>query len=437
MSVDRAGTRPIATTTLTRMRQCEVSVESGPDKGVTARLDDGALVVGSAPECDVVLHDETVSGRHCEIISRGDRVLVRDLGSRNGVLISGVRVVEAFLDANAMLQLGNTRLKLTSNDADVLVTQASVFGPLYGKSAAMRAVFAQLPAVAQSNAPVLLEGETGTGKDVTAEAIHQASGRADGPFVMFDCGAVASSLLEAELFGHEKNAFTGANAAREALAEAANGGTLVIDEVGELPLDLQPKLLRLVERQEIRRVGATATIPIDVRIIACTHRSLRTEAQAGRFREDLFFRLSALRLRLPALRERPDDIPGLVDSLLSARGSSLRFEQLPENDRALLSSHRWPGNVRELRNIAERLIAFPNAGAGSLLDAEGAPAPGGETTGTLEPLPLARQRAQDAFELQYVKEALLRAGNSVTEAAALAGVSRQFLLRLAKKHSLR
>jgi DNA-binding NtrC family response regulator len=255
---------------------------------------------------------------------------------------------------------------------------------------------------------------------------------------MFDCGAVASSLLEAELFGHEKNAFTGANAARAGLAEAANGGTLVIDEVGELPLDLQPKLLRLVERQEIRRVGATATMPIDVRIIACTHRSLRAETQAGRFREDLFFRLSALRLRLPALRERPDDIPGLVDALLSQRGSSLRFDQLSENDRGLLQSHRWPGNVRELRNIAERLIAFPNAAAGSLIDSESGAAPASsEAPGILEPLPVARQRAQDAFELQYVKQALARSGDSITEAAALAGVSRQFLLRLAKKHSLR
>jgi len=433
-----SGTVPIATAELNRMRQCAVSVKKGPDKGATAKLESGSLSIGTAPECDLRLTDDTVSGVHCELLLRADHVLVRDCGSRNGTLLDGVRIIEAMADKAAELKLGNTRLVLEPNDAQVLVSREPSFGPLSGKSAAMRAMFARLPAIASSNGPVLIEGETGSGKDLTAEALHLASSRSAGPFVLFDCGAVAATLVESELFGHEKNAFTGATAARAGLAEEANGGTLVLDEIGELPLELQPKLLRLVEKHEVRRVGATKFSTLDVRIFACTHRSLNAEVAAGRFREDLFFRLSTFRVRMPSLRERPEDIPALVDTLLQAQDSTLRFEQLPDNDRALLLSHQWPGNVRELRNAVERLVTFPGARVGTLLDAEQrAQAKEAATGEKVVPLPVARQMAQDAFERSYLAQVMDRAKGSVTEAARLAGVSRQFVQRMLKKHGLR
>jgi DNA-binding NtrC family response regulator len=428
------GTVPLATAELSTLKRCEVVVKKGAQKGQRAKLDDGALVIGSGPEADLRLEDSTVSGRHCELVARGEQVVVRDLGSRNGVLLDGVRVIEAVVEKGSELTLGTSVLVVEPGDAEVLVSRTSSFGPLFGHSPAMRAVFAQLQSLADSNAPVLVEGETGTGKDVTAEALHQASGRADAPFVVFDCGAVAASLVEAELFGHEKGAFTGAEGARDGLAAAADGGTLVLDEIGELPLELQPKLLRLVEKGEVRRVGSTKSARFDVRIIACTNRSLKVEVAAGRFREDLYFRLSALRVRLPSLRERPDDIPGLVDHLFASTGARLRFEQLGENDRALLLAHRWPGNVRELRNTVERLRTFPTSAVGSLIETDDAAAPA--TTG-LQPLSVARQEATDAFEVAYVRRVLAQAGGSVTEGAKLAGVSRQFLQRLIKKHGLR
>ena len=429
--LEASGTRPLPAMTLGRFFRGSLVVTAGPNKDLRADLDGGALVIGTAAAADLVLTDDTVSGRHAELWVRGDRVYVRDLGSKNGVLINGVRVLEAQVEPSMSLRLGNTSLRVEAENKELPITEAAEFLRLVGASAAMRAIFAQIPSLAASNAPLLIEGETGTGKDRVAEAIHEASLRAGGPLVVFDCGAVAASLVEAELFGHEKRAFTGAEEGRVGLVEAADGGTLVLDEIGELPLELQPKLLRLVERREIRRVGSTAATTVDVRIIACTHRSLRAEVKATRFREDLFFRLSALRLRLPALRERPDDIPVLVDRLLSERGSPRRFNDLSEDDRALLLDHRWPGNVRELRNAVERLLAAVT----TPLVENDATAPG--VAAAWLSLPEARERAQDDFEKAYVRAALARTNGNATEAAKISGVSRQFLQRLIKKHGIR
>ncbi len=299
----------------------------------------------------------------------------------------------------------------------------------------MRTIFGQLPALADSSAPLLLEGETGTGKDLTAEAVHAASPRANKPFVVVDCGAVSATLIEAELFGHEKGAFTGAGAARAGLAEAANGGTLMLDEVGELALELQPKLLRLVERREVRRVGSNVAIPVDLRIISSTHRSLRDDVRAGRFREDLYYRLSTLRLRLPGLRDRPGDLAGLADRLFAQHGSARRFDQLSPSDRAVLQAHRWAGNVRELRNVVERMLTFPHAPVTTLLERDTPPSAAIATTDLS--LKLARDRALSQFERDYLVHVLTLAGGSVTEAAKLAGVSRQLLQRLLLRHKLR
>jgi two-component system, NtrC family, response regulator GlrR len=316
----------------------------------------------------------------------------------------------------------------------VVSLEGGQFGPLYGRCSAMRTIFGQLQALADSRAPLLLEGETGTGKDLTAEAVHSASPRAGKPFVVVDCGAVSATLIEAELFGHEKGAFTGAGAARAGLAEAANGGTLLLDEIGELALELQPKLLRLVERREIRRVGSNEAIPVDLRIIGSTHRALRDEVRAGRFREDLYYRLSTLRLRLPALRDRPGDLAGLADRLFIQHGSPRRFDQLATHDRAVLQSHRWSGNVRELRNVVERMLTFPHAPVSTLLERDSAPS---QIASADLSLKLARDRALSQFEREYLVNVLSLAGGSVTEAAKLAGVSRQLLQRLLHRHRLR
>ena len=427
-------TRLVASARRLKRERLQLVVSGGPDKGMSVALDDGPVVVGTGSGCGLKLTDDTVSSRHCELFWRDGRVTVRDLGSTNGVVLDGVFVTEAIATAGSKIKLAQTALTLKADKAEeIAVSEATRFGPLIGESGAMKALFAQLEAVARSDAAVLLEGETGTGKDLTAEAIHSASARADGPFVVFDCGAAAGTLLEGELFGSEKGAFTGAQQTRVGLAEAADGGTLLLDEVGEVPLELQPKLLRLLERREVRRLGSNAARTVDVRIIGATNRSLRAMVKAGTFREDLYFRLCALKVRLPSLRERLEDVPALVNLMLAEHGSKRSFADLSESDQTLLLEHRWPGNVRELRNVVERLLAFSSVPAMSLVEPELQSVT--DVGDELLPLSVAREKATTAFERRYLKEALGRSKGNVSEAARLAQVSRQFLQRLMRKHS--
>jgi transcriptional regulator with PAS, ATPase and Fis domain len=282
---------------------------------------------------------------------------------------------------------------------------------------------------------VLIEGETGTGKEVVAESLHAASRRAQGPFVVFDCGAVAPSLIESELFGHERGAFTGAVAARAGVFEQAEGGTLFLDELGELPKDLQPKLLRALERREVRRLGSQRVLPVDVRLVAATHRNLAAEVQRGNFRQDLYYRLAAARVRVPPLRDRMEDLPLLVGHFLGKSKPPRSAQEVPSQVWELLRAHRWPGNVRELAHAVERFLVTPER-----VLAEPAPATpievAMEASGPAQPLREARREASEAFERAYVNGVLRRTQGNVTRAAAIAEVSRQMLQKLMRKHGV-
>ena len=304
-------------------------------------------------------------------------------------------------------------------------------GTLVGVSTVMRATFALLLRAARSDVTVLLEGETGTGKEGAAEAIHQTSRRRDKPFVIVDCGAIPANLLESELFGHERGSFTGATGRRIGAFEEASGGTLFLDEIGELPTELQPKLLRALERKQFRRVGANLLQSADVRIVAATNRDLRSEATAGSFRPDLYFRLAVLRIVMPPLDQRREDIPVLVPRLLATLGAA------PEEAARLcapdfiarLQATRWTGNVRELRNHLETCLALGQEAPVSGADAR--PAAGTETYAE------ARKRALDAFERSYLASLLARHGGKVAQAAEEAGVDRVHLYRLMRRHGVR
>jgi transcriptional regulator with GAF, ATPase, and Fis domain len=411
-------------------------VTQGKDLGATATLEGGLVVIGTGQDCDLVLPDDTISARHCEISLDQGALRVRDLGSTNGIKLKQARIRDASLEPGSRILLGTTEILLEEQGRlEIPIAEADSFGPMVGSSLAMRSLYAQLAAVARSQAPLLIEGETGAGKDLAAEAVHLESPRAKGPYIVLDCGAVAGNLLDAELFGHERGAFTGAVAARAGLVEAAEGGPLVLDEIGELPLELQPKLLRLLERKQARRVGNTQTRSFDVRVIACTNRNLRSEVRARRFREDLYFRLAALKLKVPPLRQRLEDLPMLVDLLLEQSGSTVRFATLPESSRELLRAHRWPGNVRELRNVVDRLVAFEGTPT-ELIDQDGGPTRSVSiSSGAWLPLPIAREKATEAFERRYL-ELLLKRAEGIKAAAQQAGVSRQFLQRLLRKHKL-
>jgi DNA-binding NtrC family response regulator len=420
-----------------RYTKVRVEVVRGPDAGSSVDVAGRTVKVGTADDNQLVLTDDSVSRSHCELEPVPGGMRVRDIGSTNGVFAGGVRFYDAVLPFDSRLSLGDTELALSALAETVEREQTTRdrFGDLIGASPRMRELFADLERIAGSDVTLLIEGETGTGKDVVAESVHRASARAAGPFVVLDCGAVSPTLVESELFGHERGAFTGATQAHAGVFEQADGGTLFLDEIGELPRELQPKLLRALDKQQIRRVGGTAVVAFDSRVIAATNRHLRAEVARDRFREDLYFRVAAAHVTVPALRERMEDLPLLVEHFLSLERPRCSASDLPGEVWDLLRAHRWPGNVRELRNAVQRFLVTPDRALRDLAamgSAAGATAASPPTE--LLPLRIARREANDAFERDYLALALKVAGGNVTLAATLSEVSRQNLQKLLKKH---
>jgi len=417
-----------------------IVILSGGAKGTTMPLGE-RLRIGKASDNDVVLPDDTVSRHHCELIRRTDGVHVRDLGSTNGTKVQGARILEAIVGPGTVLKVGEVEVALrpATRNAEVLPSKRAWFGTAIGQSLGMRTIFGVLERTAKTDATVLLEGETGTGKDVLARAIWTESARAQGPFVVVDCVAVSYALLESELFGHEPGAFTDAVAARQGAFELADGGTLFLDEVGELPLDVQPKLLRVLESREYRRMGGSRTLKTDVRILASTRRNLQREVQAGKFREDLYFRLAVVPITVPPLRSRREDIPILVEHIFRATGARLSIG--PEAMQSLMA-HDWPGNLRELRNVLERAAYMAKAAGHSDVGTVSLPTYGGGEGDVFQFEPgksyrETRLKYDAEFERRYVKWLLLRNGGNVSAAARDARMDRKHLHDMAKKHALR
>jgi DNA-binding NtrC family response regulator len=416
------------------IRRFTLRVEHGPDAGRSAEARGARTVIGSEAAAALVLDDGAVSRFHCELVVEAGRVHLRDLGSRNGTTIDGVTIVDAILHPGAVIGVGRDRIRFetTPDHVRLPLSAHGRFGSMVGRSTAMRAAFALLERAAASDATVLLTGETGTGKEAAAESLHLAGARRDGPFIVVDCGAIPPALLEAELFGHDKGAFTGAVSDRVGAFEAASGGTIFLDEIGELATDLQPKLLRALERREVKRLGTTAYAAVDVRVIAATHRDLRAEINARTFRADLYYRLAVVELVLPALRDRLDDLPLIVEHLLAGAGPARRAELTSPAFLAHLAQHRWAGNVRELRNYLERCLALG-------VDLAALPEPG-EPPATIDassPLRAAREAATRQFERAYLEDLLRRHGDNLAAAARAAAVDRAHLYRLLWKHGLK
>lgn len=411
--------------------------------------------IGTHPDNDLTLDDTSVSRHHArmEVDARGYRLI--DLGSKNGTRIDGTRIQEAWVEHGATLHLGHAtlRFELMEEEVEVTLSRRTHFGRLRGRSERMREVFGLLERVAPADVTVLVEGESGTGKELVAQAVHDASPRRDAPFVVFDCSAVSPELIESELFGHVKGAYTGAAHARAGAFESAQGGTLFIDELGELSLDLQPKLLRAIEQRQIRRVGGNDTVDIDVRIVAATNRKLREAVAEGDFREDLYYRLAVITVDLPPLRERPEDIPLLVEHFIQEiqkqRGQdtlNVSFQTMEQ-----LKSHAWPGNIRELRNFIERAALLAAGGevdpkwlpAGSPIHER--PAATAEAQDWLRdagitielPFKDAKTTLVDAFEREYWGQQLHAHGGNISAAARSAGVHRKTAEYLIRKVGIR
>jgi two-component system, NtrC family, response regulator GlrR len=416
------------------VQQLELVVVEGPDTGRSFVSRGDRVAIGKHESVDFELHDESVSRIHAELAIVEGRVVVRDLGSRNGTLIDGVRIQIGFPANGAIITVGNSKLRLVAGDQRnrVPLSDQTRFGVMVGCSQAMRRVFAILERASKSDATVLLAGETGTGKEAAAESIHRESERRDGPLIVVECGTIPSDLLESELFGHERGAFTGAVSARQGAFEAARGGTIFLDEIGELSPDLQPKLLRALERREIKAVGSNHHHKVDVRVISATNVDLEEAVNARRFRADLYYRLAVIQVRLPALRERRDDLPQLVPQLLAQLGLADR----PEAARVLsdellreMARHAWPGNVRELRNYIERVVALDLP-----LELVG---PGVPHPGVDRPFKDARDALLRDFERRYVDHLLHVHRDNVSAAARAAGLDRLTFYRMLWRHGLR
>ncbi|WP_437994755.1 sigma 54-interacting transcriptional regulator [Sorangium sp. So ce185] len=428
------GARPVDSAGM--VRRFRVELVEGPAKGAVWDSSADRCSIGSSEGNDLVVADATVSRFHCEIRIDDAGARVRDLRSHNGTVVDGVHVIEALLRTGSLIRLGKTvaRFEFGTEHNRLPLWEEARFGALSGASAAMRAVFALLSRAAERDVTVLLEGETGTGKSQAARSVHERSARRERPFVVVDCGAIHGNLIESELFGHARGAFTGAAEQRVGAFEEASGGTIFLDEIGELPLDLQPKLLRALEAREIRRVGTNTPRPVDVRVIAATHRDLRAEVNAGRFRADLYFRIAVVRIPMPPLRQRPEDIPALIEDLLAALHATPEEAEALRDPKVIARMQRaaWPGNVRELRNYVEQYLVFrapPPMG-------DHAPPSAPAAVDVSLPYAEARDRVLAEFERRYF-EALLRAHDGkVSRAAAAAGLDRRYLYRLLHRHGL-
>jgi two-component system, NtrC family, response regulator HydG len=405
------------------------------------------MVIGHGAGCDLALDDRAISNRHAALEMVGRRLRITDLGSKNGTSVDGVTVVDAYLRGGENVRLGATvlRFEYRTVGARAEISSATRFGHLVGVSTEMRRLYPLCERLAVSRFPLIIEGETGTGKEVLGESLHEQGSRAGGPFVVFDCTAVPANLMEAELFGHERGAFTGAVTARKGVFEQAHGGTLFIDEIGDLEIAMQAKLLRAIERSEIRRLGGEL-VQVDVRIIAATRRDLDAEVQAGRFRDDLFHRLAVARIELPPLRRRRGDIPVLAAFLCEQLGGDPQL--LPREIVARWEDYGWPGNVRELRNTVARHLALgelanldPEQWSQTLRGVADAAA-GTEPVSVDDlmeevlrlPLGDARQRLVDEFERRYIARMLQNHGGNVTRAAEAAGVARRYFQTIKARH---
>ncbi|HWU90183.1 MAG TPA: sigma 54-interacting transcriptional regulator [Kofleriaceae bacterium] len=465
------------------LRRC--MLQSLDDSAQEWSFDKEEIRIGSMEDNDIVLSDDTVSRYHCKIVQEDSGYVLVDLRSTNGTFINKVRVREAFLKPSSIVSVGQSQIRFNALEEEVQIVPSrnDRCAGLIGGNARMREIYAIIEKIAPTATTVVIDGETGTGKEVVAQAIHSLSPRSRNDLVVFDCGAVPPNLIESELFGHEKGSFTGAMMTRQGLFEQADGGTLFLDELGELPLDLQPKLLRALEQREVRRVGSTKAAKVDVRIIAATNRNLEDEVRAGRFRQDLFYRLSVVRLHLPSLRERADDIPLLVNHFLEtgaynrSGNGEMRVTAIARDAMTALQTYPWPGNVRELVNVIERAVSFCDSQVMELSDlpdyvrtAKAPPAVraasgpgqgrrgGAGASGSNPVVPMnpnaptptppeellaegvtfkdAKERWVAAFERDYILQLLRRNSGNISHAARAADIDRKYFRKLMKKYDI-
>ncbi len=422
-------------------------IVSGPLQGREVLINKQAFRIGSGEDNELVVPDSTVSHSHCRIDVDDKGCLIRDLKSTNGTTVQGIRVTSAHLIPGSEIRLGKTRLifcPIREVDGEVPLSTSESFGRCLGRSVSMRRLFYLAETYAPSDATIMISGETGTGKEVLAEEIHLHSNRREKPFVVIDCAAISKDQIESELFGHMKGAFAGADSDREGAFEVADGGTVLLDEIGDLAPELQPKLLRVLEKREIRRVGSNEVRKIDVRIICATNKNLSLEVEDNKFRKDLYYRLSVVHLEIPPLRRRRDDVPLFIKQFITDLHGAEAIEDVVDFPRTveIFKNYEWPGNVRELRNLIELafysehrpvdLSAFLNIGTVRKGSVESDP-----TFDIDKPFKDAKNELIERFEKAYLNELLARNRQNISRSARDADIERAYLQRLMTKYGMR
>ena len=432
------------------LQRAVVAIVEGPDSGKKFEINRQKTYIGRSSVCDITLSDPAISGNHLEVEAIEGGYLLRDLESTNGTFMGDTRITGLYLHPGCRFRVGANVMEFRSlrDVVSIPLSQSQHFGHVCGRSLAMRELFATLEKVAPSDLTVLVEGETGTGKERVARSIHDQSRRTSRPYVVLDCSSIPKDLMESVVFGHEKGAFTGAVATRKGAFEQADTGTIFLDEVGELDIHLQPKLLRVLESRELKRVGGDRTIKADVRVVAATNRDLRSMVADGAFREDLYFRLSVIQVELPPLRDRLDDVIVLAGELLEALDPKSRFDErltLSPGAVETLRKHNWPGNVRELKNVLERAASLAD---GPLLQSHDLFLMGSVAPPSLAPKATsfnfdpeadyksAKQAVLDDFESRYLEALMERNDGNISGAARESGLTRYHLRELLKKHQL-
>jgi len=438
-----------------------LKVVSGPDEGLQKNLSVPVVRIGTATDNDIVLTDRAVSRHHAEIHMTSEGLLLKDLGSTNGTFVGKLRVTEAYMNPETECSIGYSRIAIQQRTERrrVSVSRQNNLGDLVGHSKRMRELFGLIRAVASTPTTVLINGESGSGKELVAKTLHELSGRR-GPLVVFDASVTDPEMVRNDLFGHVKGAFTGASGQRDGAFRRAHGGTLFIDEIGELSIDLQPRLLRALESREVSPVGSDQPVRVDVRVVAATHRNLEAMVQEGQFRADLFYRLSVVPVRVPPLREIAEDIPLLVDSFIKRLELDV---QVSPGAMEIMQNYHWPGNVRELRNVLERAAALkqgeeireedlhlPTQEGASFAYAPPTPqqappsvqpaTPSGQEVnefGEPRTLPSSASRSQlRDMERQMIMETLRRNGNNKSAAARELGMPLSTLKRRLKDYKI-
>ena len=422
----------------------ELKVVDGPDNGLSRTYGQEVVQIGTAQINDLVLADKTVSRFHIKIENKNNQFILTDVDSTNGTFIGRQRIRSVYLEDTTQIEVGGTKLrfKLLGDKTTFSLPERDFMGAIIGRSSQMRQLYVQLERIAKSEMPVIIEGETGTGKDLVAQVIHDHSDRKEEAFEVLDCAAIPDTLIESELFGHVKGAFTGADRDRPGIFERAHKGTVFLDEMGELKLEMQPKLLRVLETGQVRRVGGDTPIAVDVRVVAATHRSLRDMVNQAKFREDLFYRLAVCQIYMPALRERREDIPLLIEHFIKRFQAASKQAQPAEMDAATLEefcNNMWPGNVRQLRNAVERYAVMGTSDFNVRPQREfqtpnSAATPMEFNNTNYQNMPL--KEAKEAFEKQYLDALIKRHHGNIQESAQIAELHPKSLARLLRRYTI-